>query len=104
MSVQQNSMQSNVMVTADAAKDEERILIQNSISNQFVANKNFFNQSNVWVDAEFSEQAKLPEVKVRFASDEFFDLINKEKELAQFFALGEQVVVVWKGRVYRITK
>ena len=103
MSVQQNTMQSNVMVTADASKDEERILIQNTTSNQFVANKNFFNQNNVWVDAEFTEKTKLPEIKVRFASDEYFDLVNKEKELAQYFALGEQVVVVWKNKVYRIT-
>jgi Ca-activated chloride channel family protein len=103
MSVQQNSMQANVTVSADAKAESEQILIQNTSTNQFVANKNFFNQSSVWVDSEFRQEAKLPETNVKFASDEYFDLIAKERALAQYLALGEQVVVVWKGRVYRIT-
>ena len=48
--------------------------------------------------------AKLAETKLQFASNEYFDLVTKEKDLAQYFALGEQVVIVWKGRVYRIIK
>ncbi len=104
MSIQQNSMQRNIAVYADKKKDSEQILIQNTASNQFVANKNFFNQSDVWVDSEFREETKMPEVKLQFASSEYFDLLTKEKGLAQYFALGEQVIVVWKGKVYRITK
>jgi hypothetical protein len=104
-SVQQNSMQANVTVTADAVgKDEEQILIRNTVSNQFVANKNFFNQSNVWVDSEFKPETKLSEIKLQFASDEYFKVLAKERELAQWFALGEEVVVVWKNQVYRVTK
>ncbi|HEY8560833.1 MAG TPA: VIT and VWA domain-containing protein [Pyrinomonadaceae bacterium] len=103
MSVQQNSMQANVSVSADAGKDDEQILIRNTTLNQFVANKNFFNQNNAWIDSEFKEEAKLPEIRVRFASEEYFNLINSEKDLAPYFALGEQVVIVWKGKVYRIT-
>jgi Ca-activated chloride channel family protein len=103
MSVQQNRQQSNMSVaTVDGQEAEEQILIQNNVSNQFVANKNFYNQSNVWVDAEFKTEAKLPEVKLNFASNEYFDIINKEPDLAQYFALGQNVVVVWKGKVYRV--
>ena len=105
MSKQQNSMQANASIANDKKKDSaEQIIIENSVSNQFVANKNFFNQSNVWVDAEFKTEAKLPETKIRFASDEYFSLIKKEKDLAQYLALGEEVVVVWKNQVYRIVK
>jgi hypothetical protein len=43
-------------------------------------------------------------VKLKFAENEFFDLIAKEKDLAQFFAVGEQVLIVWKGKVYRVIK
>lgn len=104
-SVQQNSMQSNISVAADKKKDEaEQIIIQNSAVNQFVANKNFFNQNNVWVDAEFAASAKLPEVNVKFASEEYFALATREKDLAQYLSLGEEVVVVWKNRVYRVMK
>lgn len=66
--------------------------------------KTFYEENGVWIDGEFKEEAKLTEVKLKFASDEFFDLIAKEKDLAQYFSLGEQVVVVWKGKVYRIAK
>jgi hypothetical protein len=103
-SVQQNTMQSNVSVVAEAKKDEEQILIRNTAQNQFVANKNFINQSNVWVDAEFRPELKQAEVNLRFASDEYFATLAREKELAQWFSLGEEVVVVWKNKVYRVTR
>jgi Ca-activated chloride channel family protein len=66
--------------------------------------KTFYLENGVWIDAEFKEESKMPETKLQFASNDYFDVITREKELAQFFALGEQVVVVWKGKVYRITK
>lgn len=103
-SVQQNTMQANVSVAADAVvNEEERILISNSTTNQFVGAKNFINQNNIWTDAEFDSDRTMPEVILRFASDEYFAVLAKEKELAQYFALGEQVVVVWKGKIYKVT-
>jgi hypothetical protein len=104
-SVQQNAMQSNVSVYADKKEDSEKqVLVQNSVSSQFVGNKNFQNQNNTWVDTEFSESRKLPEVNIKFGSDEFFQLVDRERGLAQYLALGQQVVVVWKNKVYRITQ
>jgi Ca-activated chloride channel family protein len=107
-SVQQNSMQSNVTVmaesAAESAKDEDQILIRNTTQNQFDANKNFIQQSNIWVDAEFRPELKQTEVNLKFASEEYFAVLNRERELAQWFALGEEVVVVWKNKVYRVTK
>jgi hypothetical protein len=46
----------------------------------------------------------MPEISVKFASNEYFDLINREKGIAQYLSLGEEVVVVWKNRVYRVTR
>ena len=69
-----------------------------------VGAKTFYLENNVWIDSEFKEEAKLYEIKIKFASDEFFDLIKKETALAQFFALGEEVLVIWKDKVYRIIK
>jgi hypothetical protein len=77
--------------------------VANSLNNQFVGTKNFYNQNGVWQDAEFKPETRLPEVNVKFGSDEFYALLNRERELAQFFALGDQVIVVWKGKVYRVT-
>ena len=105
MSVQQNAMQANVSASAEKKKDAvEQILIQNSQLSQFVGNKNFQNQSNVWVDADYTEKIRLPERRLQFASSEYFELLKKEPGLAQYFALGEEVVVVWKNTVYRVSK
>jgi len=93
--------QETVTVTADG---ENAFIIDGQIAVKKVGVKTFYLENGVWIDSEFKEEAKMSETKLQFASNEYFDLIAKEKELAQFFALGEQVVVVWKGRVYRITK
>lgn len=104
MSVQQNAMQSNMTVSVEADGESRQVIIRNSNANQFVANKNFINQSNVWVDSDFKTEAKLPEVNIKFASEEYYKLAANNTELAQYLAIGEEVVVVWNSRVYRITK
>jgi Ca-activated chloride channel family protein len=64
--------------------------------------KTFYLRDNVWVDAEFKQNSSLPETVVTFGSDQYFDLLKRERRLAEFFALGEQVVVILDGRVYRV--
>jgi hypothetical protein len=58
----------------------------------------------VWIDSEFKSDAGLAEQRVTFMSNEYFGLINKDKEIAQYLAIGEKLVVVWKGKVYRIVE
>jgi len=102
-SIQQNTMQQNMSVASDKKAEKERqVLVQNSASTQFVGNKNFQNQNNVWIDTSYTDQTKLPELNVKFGSDEYFDLVRREPELAPYLALGTQVVVIWKDKVYRI--
>jgi Ca-activated chloride channel family protein len=71
-------------------------------NNRNVAGKNFYLRDGVWNDIEFKAEAKLPVVKLKFASDEYFNLIGREPKLAEYFALGQRVVVVWKGNVYQV--
>ena len=105
LSTQQNSMQANSgLYSKDGADAKEEIIVRNTAQNQFVANKNFINQNGVWVDSDFKENARLAEVTVKFAGDDYFKLIEREPGLAPYLSLGEQVVVVWKGKVYRVTK
>lgn len=103
-SLQQNAMQANTVVSADAATGKDQILIRNTARNQFVGNKNFFNQGNAWVDSEFSTAKSLPETVVKFGSDEYFALAVREPRLARYLALGEEVTVVWNGRLYKVVK
>ncbi len=104
-SVQQNSRNMNAQVSESRKKDaRERVLVDNSSVNQFVANRNFFNQNNVWVDSEFSAAAKLKEISLKFGSEEYFKLAASDPALARYLALGEEVVVVWRNQVVRVTK
>jgi Ca-activated chloride channel homolog len=67
-----------------------------------VAGKTFYKYDGVWTDSEFKAEAKLPVVKLKFASDEYFNLIGQDPKLAECFALGQRVVVVWRGKVYQV--
>lgn len=82
--------------------DDDEILKLNNVKK--IGVKTFYEENGIWIDGEFKEENKLTEIKLKFASDEFFELITKEKELAQYFSVGEKVVVVWKGKVYRVTE
>jgi Ca-activated chloride channel homolog len=67
-----------------------------------VGGKTFYLRDDVWVDAEFKTEARLPETALEFGSEAYFALLKREPRLAEFFALGERVVVVLDGRVYRV--
>jgi Ca-activated chloride channel family protein len=67
-----------------------------------VGNKTFYLRDNVWTDAEFKPEANTPETALTFGSDEYFAVLKRLPRLADFFALGERVVVVYEGRVYRV--
>ncbi len=67
-----------------------------------VGGKTFYLRDGIWTDAEFKADARQPETTLTFASDDYFALIKREPRLADFFALGERVIVVYQGRVYRV--
>ncbi len=78
---------------------------QNSLSSavRTVWVKTFHLREGVWTDAEFKLEARLPETTMNFGSDDYFALLRQKPRLADFFALGERIVVVFEGKVYRIT-
>jgi Ca-activated chloride channel family protein len=67
-----------------------------------VSSKTFYLRDGVWSDADFKADAGLPETTVTFGSESYFELLNQKPKLAEYFALGERVVVVFEGRVYRV--
>lgn len=82
--------------------DDEVIQTRGSIRK--VDLKTFYLLGEVWTDGEFDPKAGLAEQKITFGTDEYFDLVTQKPELAKYLSLGEQVVIVWKGKVYRIVK
>jgi hypothetical protein len=66
------------------------------------ASKTFYLRDGAWNDADFKPEAKLPETTVTFGSEAYFELLKQKPKLAEYFALGERIVVVFEGRVYRV--
>ena len=67
-----------------------------------VAGKTFYLRDDVWVDSELTPDSKLPETALTFGSDAYFELLKQKPKLAEYFSLGERVVVVFEGKVYRV--
>lgn len=70
---------------------------------QRVGGKTFYLLDGVWTDSEFKPETKLFETTLTFGSDEYFAVLKQHPKLAGFFSLGERVVVVFEGRVYRVS-
>jgi Ca-activated chloride channel family protein len=64
--------------------------------------KTFYLRDGVWTDSEFKAGTNLPETVLKFGSDDYFALLRQKPRLAEFFSLGERVLVVFEGRVYRV--
>jgi Ca-activated chloride channel family protein len=67
-----------------------------------VSGKTFYLVDGVWTDSEFKAESRLPETALVFGSEEYFALLKQNPKLGSYFALGERVVVVFEGRVYRV--
>ena len=68
---------------------------------KFVGSKTFVLTDDCWTDTAFEKDTMTP-VEVGFLSDEYFDLIETYPDLGEYFALGEEVIVVYKGVAYQV--
>ena len=82
---------------AERLKDETRTDAVRRIDG-----KTFYLIDDVWTDSEFKREARLPETVLVFGSDEYFALLKQHPKLGSYFSLGQRVIVVWEGRVYKV--
>ncbi len=68
---------------------------------QTVGDKTFLWVDGVWTDTTFVPD-EMTTQDVVFLSDAYFDLLMQKPELAPYFAVGEQVIVVLEGVAYRV--
>jgi Ca-activated chloride channel family protein len=94
----QQSKRTREQMDAEKLKDETR-----TDAVKRVGGKTFYLIDGVWTDSEFKADARLPETALSFGSEEYFALVKQYPKLAGYFALGERVVVVFEGRVYRVS-
>jgi Ca-activated chloride channel family protein len=87
---------------ARAQQEVMRVDKDESSAIRIAGGKTFYLRDGVWTDADFKAGTTLPQMVVKFGSDEYFALLKQKPRLAAFFSLGEKVVVILDGTVYRV--
>lgn len=80
--------------------ETEAGLVNNNQPVQFVGSKTFVWRDGRWIDTSYDDSQTVQQVG--FASDNYFNLLNSAPELGQYFALGEQVLVIYQGVAYEV--
>jgi Ca-activated chloride channel family protein len=65
--------------------------------------RSFIVQNSVWTDTQF-DPSKMKTTQVKFASDDYFALINARPDLAQAFSVNERVIAVSNGVAYEVVQ
>ena len=65
-----------------------------------VGNTTFYKMEGVWVDARYKEGMKI--LKVKFGSNAYFQICRRAPALKRLLAVGDRVVVVWKGKCIEV--
>ena len=81
-------------------RDEEK---DGSERIKYVEDKTFVLKDGYWTDGAYDPEKKLSEVKIEFMSDEYFKLLDKNPDIGKYLAVGENVKLVWDGKLYIIT-
>ncbi|MGM0568622.1 MAG: VIT domain-containing protein [Elusimicrobiota bacterium] len=65
-----------------------------------VAGKTFYLINEIWTDSEYEEETD--KIKVKYLSEEYFELLRDKSKLAKYFSVGEKVIVVFNERCYEV--
>ena len=61
-----------------------------------------YQQDKFWIDSELQKQSNVKKIKIKFNSDEYFNLLDKEPATAQFLALGQNVRFYYNNVFYEV--
>jgi Ca-activated chloride channel family protein len=68
---------------------------------RIVGDRTFIYRNGVWVDTTYNPDEMTPE-EIVFLSEAYFDLLDQDERVAEFYALGDQVIFVLDGQAYAI--
>lgn len=68
---------------------------------QIAGDRTFVWRNGVWIDTTYDADTMTPEPIV-FLSDAYFDLLDADERVAEFYAIGEQVIFVLDGVAYEV--
>jgi hypothetical protein len=105
LSTQQNEMKMNTRAVASEDKDEkQQIVLRNTVSNQLSRTKISPTKTASGSTRIIPKPLACLRCRSNLRAMSTLPLVSSEPALAPYLSLGEQVVVVWNGKVYRITK
>ncbi|MBL8024706.1 MAG: VWA domain-containing protein [Elusimicrobia bacterium] len=67
-----------------------------------IESKMFYKRGDTWTDGAYEANPQGPVRDVVALGEDYFKLIQSEPILAKFFSLGKNVIVQWKGVVYKV--
>ena len=91
-------------MAAKPGADAASRVAQYAQQNRFVAGKSFYQNGGQWVDAEAQQLKDAKVVKLQFGSTEYFALLAKQPQAAQWLALGKSVQFVLNGTLYEVAE
>ncbi|MCB9438064.1 MAG: VWA domain-containing protein [Anaerolineales bacterium] len=68
---------------------------------QLVADRTFLYRDGTWIDTTYNAD-EMEVVEIEFLSDAYFDLLDVDERVAQFYALGEHIIFVLDDTAYEI--
>ena len=69
---------------------------------RYVGQKTFVLKDGVWVDTAYDPRKQLPHLQIIFGSEAYFKDATQNREMAEYFSLGEKVLFVLNGKVYEV--
>jgi hypothetical protein len=73
------------------------VLVQSPV--RHVGRRAFYQVGTQWVESTFNEKKQTTR-KIKLYSEEYYELLRQHPELAECFALGQEVVVVANNQAY----
>ncbi len=69
---------------------------------RYVRGRTFYQNGRQWVDAQVQSRPDARRVQVKFNSDEYFGLLQKHPDAAQWLSVGNNVQLVLDDTVYEV--
>ncbi len=66
-----------------------------------ISGKTFKLQNGIWCESGYADLDKYDH-SIKYMSDTYFNLLNKDKTIKRILSVGMQVVFEWSGETYRI--
>ncbi len=82
------------------ALDSQRADKDSGVKN--VEEKTFYLRSGFWTDSTFDASKTRSAEIIKFGSKQYFDLISSNPGIAKYLSVGKQVILVFKGHIYKI--